>query len=703
MAMPSERRQPGQELAYLLKVQQGFAEGREPSPGNFTNRDMSGLGLSGADLRLATLCRVNLRGADLAGANLKGAFVLGADFRDTSVTIEQAKSARGWVLAKWEPALHKELGNYEAGLDLSGEDLSGIDMVGKSLRNSALNHVTFGDADLHGTDLQETSLHNVDLSKVRGLAAWQLRGADLTGATLPKGIDESLKKPPGVDEATKTSGKVFLTMLAACLYCWLTVLSATDTGLLLGNSSLALPIVQTAIPVVAFFFAAPILLLIIYVYLHFALQSLWDGLATLPSVFPDGRPLHERVTPWILSPLPRLYFSRLKDGVPMMPRFRVVATVMLMWWAVPVTLVGFWIRFLVVRNPWITAIHVLMIGFSVWLAATLWRAAKDTLRGIPADTRPGFRSLVRPPLFVGVAVFGLAGVFSFGCHFGEPAGSTARTLAPALLRHIGVNVFGNLAGADLSAKPKDWDGKNLDEVMGVNLSRRKLRGVSADHVFAVKADLSYTDLERAVLRFGDLRDAGLYYADLFGADLQAADLRGANLNGANLLGTDLREADLQGASFGQSEPSHKNPRLPEIIKAGYNWALAKVDRDTAIALKLCQAPCDREWKDFSGMDLRGFGRFRRPDFSNANLEGATLPYQLSHADLSHADLRDAKVPNSDLTDANLLGADLRGSDLTGAHGLTPMQIQSTNLIDAKTKLPTYLAGRKLIPLVPPRN
>ena len=76
---------------------------------------------------------------------------------------------------------------------------------------------------------------------------------------------------PGVDEATKTSRKVFLTMLVACLYCWLTILSTTDVGLLAGGLPLALPIVQTPIPVVAFFGLAPVLLLIIYLYLHFSL------------------------------------------------------------------------------------------------------------------------------------------------------------------------------------------------------------------------------------------------------------------------------------------------------------------------------------------------------------------------------------------------------------------------------------------------
>lgn len=384
------------------------------SPPDFTGRDLSGLDLKPYLLRLARLSRANLRNADLTGVKLGGASLTGAD-----------------------------------------------------LRHATLDHVVLEAADLHGTDLQETSLRNVDLSKVEGLTAKQLRGADLTGATLPDGIAESLKTLPGVDEATKTSRKVFLTMLAACLYCWLTILSATDAGLLLGNSTLGLPVVQTAIPVVAFFFAAPVLLLIIYLYLHFSLQSLWDALATLPAIFPDGRPVHERALPWILSPLPRMYFTRLKPDCPWMPKFRVRATALLMWWSVPITLVGFWLRVLVLRNTPLTAAHVLMIAGSVWLAGILWRGVTGLLRGIPPVVKPAFRSLAWPPLFWGVSTLALASSFSVGCFLGQPPEgdhALARALAPKLLSLVGLNAFGDLGRANLSAKPEGWNGKDLEAV-----------------------------------------------------------------------------------------------------------------------------------------------------------------------------------------------------------------------------------------------
>jgi hypothetical protein len=120
----------------------------------------------------------------------------------------------------------------------SRKDFHGYVMEGKSLSG----------LDLSGIELAEASLRDADLTNTTGLTARQLRGADLRLAKLPPEIADSLNKQPGVDEATKTSRKVFLTMLAACVYCWLTILSTTDAGLLIGSSTLALPIVQTPIP-----------------------------------------------------------------------------------------------------------------------------------------------------------------------------------------------------------------------------------------------------------------------------------------------------------------------------------------------------------------------------------------------------------------------------------------------------------------------
>jgi hypothetical protein len=58
-----------------------------------------------------------------------------------------------------------------------------------------------------------------------------------------------------------------------------------------------------------------------------------------------------------------------------------------------------------------------------------------------------------------------------------------------------------------------------------------------------------TNLECAYLRHANLTGTNLCRAILWKANLEAADLAGANLTGANLMETDLTEADLCGANL----------------------------------------------------------------------------------------------------------------------------------------------------------
>src|SRR5262249_44798295 len=101
-------------------------------------------------------------------------------------------------------------------------------------------------------------------------------------------------------------------MLAGCFYCWLILATTSDGQILSGSASSPLPIAQTPIPIYHFFWAAPILLFCVYGYLLLYLQRLWDGLAELPAVFPDGRTLHQRASSWLLNGLVSTHMFQLK-------------------------------------------------------------------------------------------------------------------------------------------------------------------------------------------------------------------------------------------------------------------------------------------------------------------------------------------------------------------------------------------------------
>jgi uncharacterized protein YjbI with pentapeptide repeats len=655
----------------------------------------------------------SLRGRDLGGSDfretiLKGVDVTRADFRFATVPPETVLTTRNWLLARWPAEVLQTLGlpadhndrveqrNFE-NYDLQGRDLSGFDLVTVNLRGASLNYAIFANADLHDTILANSVLHNVDLSTARGLRAYQLLGTDLTGAILPPGIAESLKSPPGVDESSKNSRKLFVTMLIACLYCWLTILSTTDAAILLGSASLALPVVQTPIPVAAFFLAAPILILVLYIYLHFSLQSLWDSLATLPAIFPDGRPLHERAYPWFMNSLVRTRFPILKRDCPWLPRFQVFCARILGWWVVPISLLAFWLRFLVRHNWAFITFHILLISLAVWFASWFWAVALATLDGRPPVRLKWYKSLPQrrslstffPAVVVGVfAVWGSADAFS-----GNPrSGLHGMPVMQKVMIAMGWSPFADLEGANLSAEPSNWPTEDLRVVKGGQLSGIKLRGVYAAGAFGVNANLRGADLSESTFALADLRGASLGLANLRGTDFYGADLRGADLFLVEVKDTQFEHANLQGAKL-----LLRGVGRTDFVKSR-NWVLAYFEHPEEFNLPLDHSVRVGR-KDFSDYDFKKlmsdnnlviFPDLQKADFSSANLQRASLEdAMLENANLSGADLRGAIVRRAHLSLANLERADLRGVDLTDASGLTLTQIASA-ITDKTTRLPGYL-------------
>jgi len=593
-------------------------------------------------------------------------------------------------------------------------DLSGADLIQRDLRGINLRGV-----DLRGTELQDALLNSADLTRTVGLGAPQLRGADLTGSKLPASIAESLKKPPGVDEASKNSRQLFLIMLLASLYCWITIFSTTDAALLLGSSSLALPIVQTPIPVRAFFGFAPVLLLAVYTYMHFSFQNFWDALSSLPARFPDGRPLHQRAYPWLMSSFVQLHFRRLKEDPGRgLALAQVALSWLLAWCVVPLTLLAFWARFLVRRSDTaITYVQIGSIAISFWLGQWFWRMMKNTLGGVVPASEPRSRRVLklRRIYLTTVAVAVLTVLFYKAARDGEPireeihwngvwaeerkVGQTGpgQSIAwQSLLAHglakYAWTPFGDVHGADLSALQSS-SAKQVCPVPGAD-PKQNLHGINANGVHAANVDFSNCDLAFSNFVGADLRGAKFVVADLSNADLSAANLRDARLDGVTLSGTDVFKANLQGARL-STEGSGS-------ILAADNLVLADVNESALVKLGL---PSDHRLrlarKDLSGYD---FSKKRlsleSADLAQFNLRDAKFyGVDLKKANLSHADLLGAKfgcrsVADSfdvftDLAGANLEDSDLRGVDLRDSLGLTREQID-TACTDSTTKLPDYL-------------
>jgi hypothetical protein len=242
---------------------------------------------------------------DLSGADLTNRDLTGGDLR--AVNLSNA-ILRGTKIGK--------------GSLLWNANLAGADLCAANLRGADLQDVNFAGADLFQADLREANLQGADLSAAKGgLLSRQLAGADLTGAKLPAPLEKLYEKLDSVKDISESSRKLFLVMLAGCLYSSLTIAQTTDLELITNRASSPLPIIQTAIPIGGFYVVGPLVLLCLYFYFHFYLQKLWEELGSLPAVFADGRPLHARADPWLFNDLVRAHFPKLKTGRPFLSYF----------------------------------------------------------------------------------------------------------------------------------------------------------------------------------------------------------------------------------------------------------------------------------------------------------------------------------------------------------------------------------------------
>ena len=477
-----------EELAQILEAHRKWveSEGKEGERAD----------LSRANLQKAHLFRANLEGASLGGANLREAYLQGAKLQ-------------GAIL-------------FDA--SLQGAFLFHCDLSGANLTKANL-----AKAELSGVKgLAEATLQNANLEGATGLLGTEFARADVTGAKLPEGIRD-FKLLETVAETSKNARKIFLWMLLGCAYSLLTIATTTDAQLLTDSASSRLPIIQTEIRIALFYWAAPFVLVVVYVYLHLYLRMLWKGLAGLPAKFPDGKQLDERAYPWLLNGLVRRHFERLQEGRDGLVQLQEWTTIFLAWWTVPATLVVFWFTYLR-RHDWAgTGLHVGLLMFSVVIGSIFYRSAAGTLRG------------AHPAPF-GWKIGGTALLFVLLCglSFGAIEGFLGAGPYPA-----------DLVDAELSIKPTNWTGigdedelnAQIAQVKKARLSGMNLRYASADGAFLVKADLRDANLQGTNLVGANLQGARLINANLQEANLQFANLKGAYLRLAKLQGANLRYAE----------------------------------------------------------------------------------------------------------------------------------------------------------------
>jgi len=549
---------------------------------------------------------------------------------EEAVKARYANGTRDFALSKLSGARLAGVDLRDAcfdGADLSGADLSGADLRGASFRGALLSFARLEGANVMGATFANAALVSATLAEVKGLSAGALAGADLRGSVVPEPVlrFESLGN---ANDAASTTASLFFALISACTYSILTVAGTSDAQLMLNSVSSNLPVLGAPIQLGPFYVVAPLLLLALFLYFQLNLQRLWEHLAELPAVFPDGTPIHRRATSWIFNLVPALYSPHLIESRPPLFWGQLALLGVLGWGAAPITVLVLWQRFLHKHASGATLAILLLLALTLGAAVLFGQLCAATLRvrGTPSQIRS---HLARDPvLYVGLAmaliVVGLAGKSTAEALHGErPAGLTSsyrlereahpetREVTSRLWFALFPPPVAMLAQADLSNRS----------------------GASKEDLSDVKgAELSYENL-----RYARAYGAYLVRGNLVGADLTGAELALANARLANFEGAVLSEADVQGA-------------------------------------------------DLTGAML-DFVHLERAELSKAKLAAA----HLREADLSGANLSGAFLPRADLSGARLDGAELRGADLSTARGLTRAQLEKAH-VDGATQLPPDLLG-----------
>jgi uncharacterized protein YjbI with pentapeptide repeats len=596
------------------------------------------------------------------------------------------------------------LQGHFAGADLTGVDLTaanlqgaelqkvklrGADLSMANLRNANLVEADLRETNLLGTEFSGANLMGANLYGAQGLWAGRLGGTNLFDSTLPEAV-ATMTGQRTIEQFTQAARWFYVMVISVCVAAFGLIALTTDIRLLLDESATFTARIPNILPLQGFYLGAPLLLTVLYMRLQFLLLRLWGSLGAMPAVFPDGQTPEKDGRWYLMGPI-RPYLRWTRDPHSAVGMLECYLAMGLAYWAVPVVLLCFWLRYLVMQDYRGTLLQLFLLTLASSAACGMPRIVKRVLR--PGDwteeSTPQFLKDVlratRVPILVGLTLF----LLSLGVIRGLPGDGTLRAdvgrgdprrWAATIFQFVGYRPYADLTDESVSARrtsagggntqANDGSGPRLNEInlrysrgyhaafanarmwranlegsslaetdfRGANLREANLRSAKMDRVLAAKANLVSADARGAGFSGGDFQDSDWSFANLEGATLTTANLTGAtmyavNLKQANLLRANLAHTDL------------RDGHLEDAV-----LSLAKLDQT-----------------DFSAAKMTG-----------VNLTGAQAKGTIFlEADLSKADLRGGNFAGAVLRQVKLDGANVMGADFRGALGLEAWQVCST--------------------------
>ncbi len=485
-----------------------------------------------------------------------------------------------------------------------------------------------------------------------GSAATSGASSPMVTAAAP-GAPDVADEVASLNETAKGATKAIIVFLATALYLAVSV-AGTDSRQLLLNGTVNFPILNTGIPCWLFYLLAPLLVVILHVYM------LLEGYFLSQKIYYLQR--HHRATVSELSQSITVFSVAYSLGHPVpfyirfiFPLLYVVTNV-----SVPLfLLLSMQAKFLPFHDPWISRLHrslvavdlVLIILFFFVRGSGIARAhrlgiAPRQSSAQPASTAPSWREWLTRlrhrvaywaiVVILAVAVFWLS---MFRIVVPETcAGAFDEWFA---LHHLGRLhvILGTLIATNISAEGQQFD-------HGINAAARDLRCADFRN-----ATLSGSDFRGALLTDAQFDQAKLNRVTFGRTPENLTDAHGlvpgtrTNLTRASFGSADLADADFSYAQLNLANFKHAN-----LMGTSFNGAKA----DEA---------------DFT--EAMGKATFDSASLRGADLFSASLKHSsFARAHLEVANLVGAHLQGADFSGATLVGADMRRSSLQGASGLS---------------------------------
>ena len=520
------------------------------------------------------------------------------------------------------------------------------------------------------------------------------------GRSVPKGPANSRAPQPGqassllglqsaVNDSSSRTAALWLSFLTFMAYLTMTVGAVTHETLL-EQKPIKLPVLNVDLPLVGFFWIAPLFFLLFHFYLFLQLVILVRKVAcfdeTLRVVVETEQEREEyrrRLDTFLVVQFLIGADEERKGLTGRLLRYVALITLVIL----PIALLlQFQLTFLPYHDAGVTWVHRLAVLIDIRLAWVFWFAIargdgkisfpeiqfswgelfkrgsflkmlRKTGGKIWPAIRNGYRESRRGFVCSLGVIFSSFFVFAFT---DEPIARVVRVPVP----HISNDEIG-------------WEVKPIADVVlhgPINMVQGRPRAWFSNVLVVPDKKVVSDDAINRDFPSLSLRGRNLSGAILIGSDLRSADFTGANLNGAV-----LDRAQLQNAKFGCTAPYDRRTRP--------GWP----DDECTWLQRASFAQAQLQAADFKRARMHGAilikANLQGADMSAAQLQGVML----SNAELEGASLKGANLNQAFLDGANLIGADFHNAELQGVLiGNTHLELASIQ-VSSLDKIPVRIA------------